>query len=98
MNESKHTPGPWAIGGLDRRGFREIDSESADRSWYGFAEVAVMLDGAPSEEGLANARLIAAAPDMLAELQRLKTVLNQAGYSTAVTDEVIEKATGKEQS
>ena len=41
-----------------------------------------------------DARLIAAAPLMVAELIRLKGVLNGAGYATEATDAVIAAATG----
>ncbi len=38
--------------------------------WKNFAEVAVVVNGEADEAGMANARLIAAAPDMLAELRQ----------------------------
>ncbi len=65
--KSKHTPGPWVLGAL-RREFRQINAVSCEQPWEEFASVAVKLDGIPSKEGEANARLIAAAPDLLEAL------------------------------
>ena len=60
-NKTQHTPGPWRMG-----------KRAYDRAIYGQqgAEVASMLDlfHTPAES-LANARLIAAAPDLLAALR-----------------------------
>lgn len=60
----KHTPGPWAI----RRGHSTVEitttaglsvaQTTSDRYWQGFRE-----------EALANARVLAAAPDMLEALK-----------------------------
>jgi hypothetical protein len=64
MSENKHTPGPWSI---------SRKSPHSHRAWIGavgwgkFARVVVRMDGSARdcEDGLANARLIAAAPDLL---------------------------------
>ena len=66
---AQHTPGPWTIGK------RAIDLSVSDRSDYdvwallpirnGMNEVAFVF-----EKDTDNARLIAAAPDLLAALQR----------------------------
>lgn len=60
--EQKHTPGPWHIG-----------LAATDRAIYGpqGEHVATLPDMLASDEVLANARLIAAAPCLLAALQRL---------------------------
>lgn len=64
MSEAKHTPGPW-------RGDCEIIGNSrvvATTAWCsGF-----------KEEDEANARLIAAAPDLLAALKRITAGLSDA--------------------
>ena len=64
MTEPTHTPGPWAItddfiGVHDEQGrcIADMDSEGAPDIGYG--------------ESLANARLIAAAPDLLAALSNI---------------------------
>jgi hypothetical protein len=73
MNESKHTPGPWEVGALlgDPDGnsyeyptFYHIDSIK------GKTYVADIM-GALSPEAMPNARLIAAAPDLLEALMVL---------------------------
>jgi hypothetical protein len=63
----KHTPGPWRTG-ADEGGFERCYSGPAIYSpQYMVAEV---LAG-PIDRGEANARLIAAAPDLLAALKNL---------------------------
>ena len=62
---SKHTPGPWAYGGREFNDVREADGE--------LVAVALHLRVKKPErsiaEAKANARLIAAAPDLLEALQ-----------------------------
>ena len=65
---SKHTPGPWAVGpAFDNDGQPEIIIEHQTPA--GNLVVAVALGGLQGQEE--NARLIAAAPDMLAALNFL---------------------------
>jgi len=69
MIEATHTPGPWEIEGPAsyRAGEVAIGTVANDNdSWSELATVVVRVDGLPSPEGEANARLIAAAPDLLA--------------------------------
>lgn len=56
---SKHTPGPWVI--------KEIDHDEGARVSFGLVGCGCRVYGMP--EGEANARLIAAAPDLLAALE-----------------------------
>jgi len=64
-----YTPGPWEAAPLTisygSQSIQEDYAINAPDRWYGLAKVPVTVDGEPSEEGLANARLIAAAPDLL---------------------------------
>ena len=64
--ESKHTPGPWA-----KIGASIVNAEN--RNTVAFA---VERDGDSATQD-ANARLIAAAPDLLRELDRLLTAVQQ---------------------
>lgn len=78
MNERLHTPGPWAANtiaqlesrtGLSRRdlGFSTGNSiiSTVEDKWVGLAQVATHTERYKSGEGVANAHLISAAPDML---------------------------------
>jgi hypothetical protein len=64
----KHTPGPWRMSPSDD-GCDFVDIHADD--WGAFARVVIRMenDDADSPEGLANANLILAAPDMLAALK-----------------------------
>lgn len=67
MSETKHTPGPWEV---------RIDDASMPRVAAGLFVIAIVYGTTPSRKGRAkdldaNARLIAAAPDLLDALQIL---------------------------
>ena len=68
---SKHTPGPWTIT-RDEENYVHISG-----NWVNFARVVVRFRGDKQDykTGLANARLIAAAPDMLAALKDARDAL-----------------------
>ena len=71
---SGHTPGPWRVE-LDDRGYvanigtRGLDNKPGAVGSRLFRRDAFMTPSSP--EALANARLIAAAPDLLATLERI---------------------------
>ena len=76
---SKHTPGPWSVGEVSHKKQRvDIDSLHADQTvghqtWRGLAR-AYGCEDMPAEGTaamLANARLIAAAPELLEALELL---------------------------
>jgi hypothetical protein len=78
MNESKHTPGPWHF----RQSFTdgepsayEVDAGAPGR--FNVCTVAAGAGQVETEE--ANARLIAAAPDMLHALELAKAELDKMG-------------------
>ena len=60
---TKHTPGPWDWHGPYRTGAYKVSALAAD----GSQTIDVMIDR--SEDNSANARLIAAAPDLFAALR-----------------------------
>ena len=70
---SAYTPGPWRATVSKREGAR-IDADGRSVAWVGADETQEMMDGRVSErmsaEALANARLICAAPDLLAALEK----------------------------
>lgn len=76
MSEAKHTPGPWVIGEIShKKQHVEIDAPFGDptlgcAAWSGLARVYGCNDdkNAGSNVMEANARLIAAAPELLEAL------------------------------
>jgi hypothetical protein len=73
MNKAKHTPGPWQ--------FNEYPHYTDFTIWGGggaFPVVTEFDDRGDHTVTTANARLIAAAPDLLAALQRAEALLRIA--------------------
>lgn len=71
MTEPRHTPGPWHI---DREydaapGHVAISSASGPHEHLGLAQVVVEIEDEPYAQGVANAQLIAAAPELYAALE-----------------------------
>lgn len=101
MNQLKHTPGPWSVFAEEGETVRPgIDSESQEEGgagfsiiMYGDAEDECGIHGRTDEEAEANARLVAAAPDML-EALRLCVQLQDLGAVDAARA-AIAKATRK---
>ena len=89
---SKHTPGPWKV--IETNHLPHDGDHVADMS-NGLMVVPVMYAlGDP----LADAQLIAAAPDMLETLKRLSDMCADFGAKTAcdMADAAIFKATGEQ--
>jgi len=97
---SKHTKGPWAIS-------KNLSWSENDRGWTVFkrgeghiATVSPRIaddSGNASEEGLANARLIAAAPELLEALQFVMVAHGeQLDLAFQQAQAAIAKATGSE--
>jgi hypothetical protein len=100
MTEAKHTPGPWSVG--------PTHHESEGKSWLfyshqthilapnGLTDLAIVEAG--EEEGQANARLIAAAPDLLAACQDIEIALADTKFASSPLYKqmlaAIEKAVG----
>ena len=63
MPTSKHTPGPWVLNGWSVMGQVSVRGQNASHPVW---PIARMEDSALTEDRLANAHLIAAAPDLLA--------------------------------
>ena len=75
MKNTQHTPGPWVTGGCGDDGWRMILGPKT-RFYHAFGEayttgIAHISVSDCEAEDLANARLIAAAPELLAALQEL---------------------------
>ncbi len=69
MSESKHTPGPWKIW---EHGGKDDPSCKIFAELSGLKELSVGIAQTIGGNDEANARLIAAAPELLAELKRLQ--------------------------
>ena len=88
---SKHTPGPWDVYVPDDLDGKTYGIDGADGS-------AVVYFGFDRTEGIrdiANARLIAAAPELLEALQTVKKMMDQEPVDFAIIDEVIHQAITK---
>ena len=80
---SKHTPGPWQVGmAFDNYGETEIAIEHMTPA--GNLVVAVALGGLQGQD--ANARLIAAAPDLLEALKWYESKAKQMGRAAIHQD------------
>lgn len=84
---SGHTPGPWRVGEAikDGRHGGVLTCIHAD-DWQELATVATWMEGddMPEPSGEANARLIAASPDLLEALRRLTGAADDAAYSANI--------------
>jgi hypothetical protein len=79
MEQAKHTPGPWRLSNELDTQVEAVASGNFIASCDGGGE-----DG-EYETDLANARLCAAAPDLLAAAKRALNVLKACGYTTGGT-------------
>lgn len=66
MTQAQHTPGPWTVNGAEIEAL--VDPENS-QTYY--ASICQLSDGWAETIGGANARLIAAAPELLAALQEV---------------------------
>ena len=98
MSTHKHTPGPWSATHILGRWW----IEDADPAAFCRRRIAIVDDGAGIYSPEANARLIAAAPDLLAALEAACAFMNTVIIRGAVKMseyedfmEVVEKAISK---
>lgn len=91
---AKHTPGPWSLDLCDEGGFAVCIEPRIDMGWH-----AVITSRGPwghrAEESHANARLIAAAPDLLTALSAIADNSHDP-QAIRVARTAIAKATGAE--
>lgn len=70
---AKHTPGPWLFQASPAHGYRIRTTDSSISLKFGSGDIGVVFfagNGRSPEQCKADARLIAAAPELLAELHR----------------------------
>lgn len=89
---TKHTPGPWSVGPIIHysRDGRAITGDIPSVSMSGGCRALVVGLGAPGPECAANAALIASAPDLLAERDRLTATALELAEALADTALVID--------
>jgi hypothetical protein len=96
VEAASFTPGPWKCGPFQNR-----ESEISASLWKSFAVVFGNSDPDLNNQGKANARLIAAAPDLLAACQTAKKALAHVASEFGLEAEVkqledaIKKARGQ---
>lgn len=78
----EHTPGPWAAEPADMFGDHNIVRGDSDEA---LAVAAVVSNMRPADQVEANARLIAAAPDLL---EALRSLVGNAGALAAFAYEI----------
>ena len=93
MADVKHTPGPWTVTADGAGWYIECAPERGHSVAYIMAEIGEEDPDTSDDEKEANARLIAAAPDLLEALQMLLEFPN-TGPATSAAREAITKATG----
>jgi hypothetical protein len=93
MGERAHTPGPWYTSRKPGSNRMRINAPG----WGHLAKVVVRMSGSigDCEDGLANARLIAAAPDLLEALKDARYALYGNGAGNPKIDAAIAKAEGR---
>jgi hypothetical protein len=93
---SKHTPGPWFIH-EDQHDNVTIKAPDGDGVPWNVATILSYCGDPPCDK--ANARLIAAAPELLEALQELYNAdwSNLCGRAQEVCERAIAKANGKEE-
>ena len=85
MGQHKHTPAPW----------RASPSDAPEQGVYGCGYRVAQMTGGEIGRDAANARLIAAAPDLLAALEMALIWLDYEGkYDVQGIRAAIAKATG----
>ncbi len=105
MQESKHTPGPWAFDGegrIDALQFRKPSPHVINGKQYMEGLVALPYSCGENETHAANALLIAAAPDLLEALRLYAEVYSEhwkpgMPILEPISDAAIAKATGAQE-
>jgi hypothetical protein len=92
MPELKATPGPWSVGPANIVAQRSTDEQG--RRTTRFVAEAVLSTPLVEGEQDANARLIAAAPELYSALSDAVDLLQMSGYSTLEHTAALRKARG----
>ena len=92
---AKHTPGPWTTTPSGEASFIPLRAHHCEKLGFCIGFVNYDINDGQGSIPEANARLISAAPDMLAALKDCREALRRAGAAgeLAVVDAAIAKAT-----
>lgn len=95
MNTPKHTPGPWRTIESTDKTMRTVVGPDFPGQGY-IADVNLCRTNDTQDvDGEANARLIAAAPELLAQLKLLVRWAEDQGESCSFAQDTINKAEGR---
>lgn len=86
MTKAQHTPGPWNVGYEHDEAYVTDHTPINAAKWAGLAQVVTHIQGDAEKNprGLANAQLIAAAPDLLEALEFVQS--RMGGLSKPLQD------------
>ena len=100
-----HTPGPWKTAIVDHGDMKQVETIHAPNVAFGRSTFHVVLPGSIAGRSYAecdaNARLIAAAPDLLEALKRVRQAFYVDGTAKALraafegTKEIVSRAEGR---
>lgn len=91
---SKHTPGPWVVDSEDA----DLFTQNQSRMWINATGMHIgYVDGPRTSERIANARLIAATPDMYELLDQMVAATNDTAnmMSAAYLAETLRDLSGQ---
>jgi hypothetical protein len=82
---SKHTPGPWQIGNKNQHNASFVYAENGEDTVCMVYEIWShrTVEECKDCKGMANARLIAAAPELLVELKKASAMLSRCGFESS---------------
>lgn len=93
MGEPKHSRGPWSVHSSLAGSVETLEVTAPDGSYV--AEV-TNTETPADEQDWANAKLISAAPDLLAALKKMRaTMYSDKSEESVMADAAIAKAEGK---
>lgn len=98
MSETKHTPGPWRLGDGAAVSELTIVSDAVGAGYFGAIGGATQRDphpvhggGISQETAEANARLMIAAPELLAEARVLRCLATSPRFQAMTVSEAFEE-------
>jgi len=88
----KHTPGPWIA---ESNFVYALNEQQVNRFSLSLCQGYSNIGRTSTEELVANARLIATAPDLLKEMEAVHRILRKQGHDMTSIDAAITQAKGE---